>query len=935
MTRGYGDRWWEDDKPADLEISPAVAAASAAKGSRDSYTKKINLPLVKNKQYKFFFTYFHEDPETKEIKESDRSPVWIESFTIPNLTKAVQNLTLTPGLKSYGVKFNIDPTSIQEDVIIFESLTGVFAGEEYIVYVGTSTNVTIQTSNYAPRWVRVRSRDKWDDLNITNVSAGPVTPLNAEVDTTRVPTAPLNSTVSGSIDPDDLSGFSVKITASWTANTDADTNGYVIRWSSQDPSVIASPLWEYGQVDGKATTTFSITGLTPNTKYYWQVTSKSPFNTISWASPQSGTVGPVVDPNAPADVWSQLRSIISIGGKTADLFKIGTGISQSINTSNTITPSQTAGTYSGIILNRSTTNFGHNYWLNTGQFRVGSASAFLYWDGSDVYTTGKINATGGTFTGNLRVTTGSIISGGTFAADGSVSGARVVMQPSGLFAHDATGAQSVVIQSADGLIDARKGYIGGWTLNGTAQTTGSIESSNTKIESNGTITLGDTTGTLGSIVRLSATDAFRIWVGSQSSSNAAFKVSSAGVLTATGATITGNVQITSGSTYDSIVAAQQAAASASSAAGTASSNASAALTTANGKNSIFRSASTPTALKEGDIWINWNDENKLYVSTAAGTGSWVLSRDSAISSAVTKADAAQASANAAVATANAAYPASNFSKSAILQAINASTNGTKLNGGILETGTVLADNVVSTYVYAGYISADKINAGILSGIEARIDVGRIGGFTLGGAVGDMTASTNPNTGVYPRIKFGNKILIGWDEDNDSNYTLRVGNPVTTVTRRFAVNTITNVNRIKVDTNDGAYAAEIRNIVRAVGFRHMGDGFVSDSSIRYKENITEVPKHYYERILDVPINFYTYKNNSDEIPEAMWGTHSFGPVVEDIDSAGLGYFVQRDLDGKLTSFRNEQKYPFLLIPVVRDLKLKIDQMETRILELESR
>ena len=943
MTRFYGNMHDGGGYlPPDLEINPTVAAASAAAGSKDSYTKKINLPLVKNKEYKFFFTYFHEDPETKEIKESDKSPVWTESFTIPNLTKAVQNLTLTPGLKSYGVKFNIDPTSIQEDVVIFESLTGAFAGEEYIVYVGTSTNVTIQTSNYAPRWARVRSRDKWDDLNITNVSAGPVTPLNAEVDTTRVPTAPLNSTVSGSIDPDDLSGFSVKITASWTANTDADTNGYVIRWSSQDPSVVANPLWEYGQVDGKATTTFSITGLTPNTKYYWQVTSKSPFNTISWASPQSGTVGPVVDPNAPADVWSQLRSIISIGGKTADLFKIGTGISQSINTSNTITPSQTAGTYSGIILNRSTTNFGHNYWLNTGQFRVGSASAFLYWDGSDIYTTGKINATGGTFTGNLRVTTGSIISGGTFAPDGSVSGARVVMQPSGLFAHDATGAQSVVIQSSDGLIDARKGYIGGWTLDGTAQTTGSIQSSNTKIESNGTITLGDITGTLGSIVRLSATDPFRIWIGSQSSSNAPFKVSSSGVLTATGATITGNVQITSGSTYDSIVAAQAAATAASAAAtaasaaaGTASTNASAALTTANGKNSIFRSASTPTALKEGDIWINWNDENKLYVSTAAGTGSWQLSRDSAISSAVTKADAAQATANAAVATANAAYPASNFSKSAILQAINASTNGTKLDGGILETGTVLADNVVSTYVYAGYISADKINAGILSGIEARIDTGRIGGFTLGGLVGDLTASTSPSTGVYPRIKFGNKILLGWDDATDNNYTFRIGNPYTTVTRRFAVNTITNVNRIKVDTDDADYAAEIRNIVRAVGFRHMGSGFVADSSRRFKENIVEMPKTFYERILNVPINFFTYKNDVQDIPEAMWGTHNFGPVVEDMEEAGLGLFVERNLDGLPSAFRNEQKYSLLLIPIVRDMKLKIEELESKILELESR
>jgi hypothetical protein len=743
--------------PPDLEINPTVAAASAAAGSKDSYTKKINLPLVKNKKYNFFFTYFHEDPETKEIKESDRSPVWTESFTIPNLTKAVQNLTLTPGLKSYGVKFNIDPTSIQEDVVIFESLTGAFAGEEYIVYVGTSTNVTIQTSNYAPRWARVRSRDKWDDLNITNVSAGPVTPLNAEVDTTRVPTAPLNSTVSGSIDPDDLSGFSVKITASWTANTDADTNGYVIRWSSQDPSVVANPLWEYGQVDGKATTTFSITGLTPNTKYYWQVTSKSPFNTISWASPQSGTVGPVVDPNAPADVWSQLRSIISIGGKTADLFKIGTGISQSINTSSTITPSQTAGTYSGIILNRSTTNFGHNYWLNTGQFRVGSASAFLYWDGSDVYTTGKINATGGTFTGNLRVTTGSIISGGTFAPDGSVSGARVVMQPSGLFAHDATGAQSVVIQSSDGLIDARKGYIGGWTLDGTAQTTGSIQSSNTKIESNGTITLGDITGTLGSIVRLSATDPFRIWIGSQSSSNAPFKVSSAGVLTATGATITGNVQITSGSTYDSIVAAQAAATAASAAAGTASTNASSALTTANGKNSIFRTGSTPTALKIGDIWINSNDANKLYVAEAAGTGNWVLSRDTAIAAAVATADAAQASANAAVATANAAYPASNFSKSAILQAINASTNGTKLNGGILETGTVLADNVVSTYVYAGFINADKINAGTLQGRDINVTGESIGTGTFdadSATYGDISSSSNALTTMYTRTPIG-------------------------------------------------------------------------------------------------------------------------------------------------------------------------------------
>ena len=439
--------------PADLEKDSTVAAASAASTSADSYTKTIRMVPVKDKTYKFFFTYLHEDSETKLITESERSPAFLVKHVIENGTRPVQGLTLTSGFKCYGVKFTINPLSTQDDVVIFESLTSDFAVQN-IVYVGTSTNVTIQASSYAPRWVKVRSRDRWDDLNISEVTAGPVEILNSEIDTTKVPKAPTGVGVTPSIDPEDKSGFSIKIDVSWTASTDADTNGYVIRWSPNNPATVTNPLWEYGQVDGKEATKFSITGLTPNTVYYWQVTAKSPFNSISWNTGISGQVasgsfGPISDPNAPAGNL-QLRSILSIGGKTADLFKIGTGITQSINTSNTITPTQTAGTYNGIILDRSTTNFGHNYWLNTGQFRVGSASSFLYWDGSDVYTTGKINATGGTFTGNLRVTTGSIIAGGTFAADGSVSGARVVMQSGGLYAHDATGAQSVFSQASDG-----------------------------------------------------------------------------------------------------------------------------------------------------------------------------------------------------------------------------------------------------------------------------------------------------------------------------------------------------------------------------------------------------------------------------------------------------------------------------------------------------
>ena len=1131
-TRGYGDRWWEQDKPADLEKTNVASAEVASQTSKDSYTKKITLALVKNKKYTFWFTYYHQDTETKEIKESDRSPIWIESFTIPNLTKAVQNLTLTPGLKSYGVKFNIDPTSIQEDVVIFESLTGLFAGEEYIVYVGTSTNVTIQTSNYAPRWVRVRSRDKWDDLNITNVSAGPVTPLNSEVDTTVVPGAPTGVLVTAFNETSDPSNYTGYVNVSWTAPA-AGAKGYNVGvWESTPGATLPSREFK---VEG---TSSKIDGLFVGKSYYVQVKSLSEFGTpsawvppalnypvvipgntavpgavtisgvgtprsivLSWtvpasnanlvtsggyyiaklysnslgtgtplqtktcfsnsatfaglttgssywitiqaytggATPVAGDLSSVYGPLVPIAVeppdiqadFILANNQFQVGGTSgandvhlsaypktvgglltngriyiggpetsgsaavglynsngtpfyADnlgRFSLGDKLTWSGNALNIIgtidvTGASTFSSYiisgatnsafigigkqvpyrvssvlqsgvnglTGIVINNSGAATNSDYIKSDGSFRLGDGG--LTYNGSLLNLTGTIQASGGTFTGNLRVTTGSIIAGGTFAADGSVSGARVVMQTGGLYAHDATGAQSVFIQSADGLIDARKGYIGGWTINGTAQTTGTISSSNTKIESNGTITLGDTTGTLASIVRLSATDPFRIWVGSQSSSNAAFKVSSAGVLTATGAVITGNVQITSGGTYDSIVAAQQAATAANATAGTANSNATAALTTASGKNSIFRSASTPSALKEGDIWINWNDENKLYVATAAGTGSWVLSRDATIAAAVTKADSALAQAQAAVSTANAAYPASNFSKSAILQAINASANGTKLNGGVLETGTVLADNVVSTYVYAGYINADMINAGTITGRAINngngtfsvdssgnlvANSGKIGGFNLTG-VTDLEARTADR----PRIIFGTKISLGWDDDytySNNYYGLRIGNSFTTTNARMVINTKDNVFRASIDTTRIARALEVSNTVRAVNLEYTTSLIGPTSSRRFKDNITYLPKTYYEKILDIKPAVFVYKNN-EEVLEEIRGSHGLGLIAEDLEDAGLGYFVQRDMQGRPTQLMDAHELSYLLIPIVKDMKEEIAVLKTRIETLEN-
>ena len=869
--------------PADLEKDATDAAASAASTSAGSYTKTIRMIPVKDYTYKFFFTYDYEDSETKKITESDRSPAYLVKHVIENGTLPVKNLTLTSGFKSYGVKFDLDPLSTQDDVVIFESLTSDFATQN-IVYVGTSTNVTIQASSYAQRWVKVRSRDRWDDLNISEVTAGPVQILNSEIDTTKVPKAPAGVAVTPSIDPEDKSGFSIKIDVSWTASTDADTNGYVIRWSPDNPATVTNPLWEYGQVDGKATTKFSITGLTPNTVYYWQVTAKSPFNSISWntgvaGQVASGSFGPVSDPNAPAGNI-QLRSILSIGGKTADLFKIGTGITQSINTSNTITPTQTAGTYNGIILDRSTTNFGHNYWLNTGQFRVGSASSFLYWDGSDVYTTGKINATGGTFTGNLRVTTGSIIAGGTFAQDGTVSGARVVMQSGGLYAHDADGAQSVFIQSSDGLIDARKGYIGGWTLNGTSKTVGSIESSNTKIESNGVITLGDITGTLPSVVKLSASDPdYRLWIGSQVASNAPFRVTKGGTLYAQNAVI----GLAAGSTIPGYATEASLSNYAT--------------------NSALSNYATTASLSN-------------YVTTNGLT--------STLNSYSTAEQIA------------AAYlPTNSFDKAAIVSRLIKATGGVagKIDGGLLQVGTVIADGLVADFVYTGLLTGNVIRtqtADTFPRIALNEVSNKLTFHTVSGAKPGSIYAVG--TGTWGRLRI----------DAPASATGQVP-----FMEMYALDATTNLAVISADVTmiqsllqaDGLFVSGRSEFNDRVYANTLGTGSglaihqvqtgsnagylkVNTSTIKHKHNINAIDKTNYLNIIDL-LRPVTFNYNEDIDPDQL---ENVGLIAEDLENIpGLEKLVIYDVNNDPIGISYD-KLPVFLILALKEMKERLDALE---------
>jgi hypothetical protein len=102
-------------------------------------------------------------------------------------------LTLKSGAKQYTVTYDVQKDSGHYDVVVFESLSGQFSGEQYIVYVGTSKTITILTGGltaFESRWVLVRTRDQYSDLNISESKAGPVKPTSADVDTSSPPCNP-------------------------------------------------------------------------------------------------------------------------------------------------------------------------------------------------------------------------------------------------------------------------------------------------------------------------------------------------------------------------------------------------------------------------------------------------------------------------------------------------------------------------------------------------------------------------------------------------------------------------------------------------------------------------------------------------------------------------------------------------------------------------
>jgi hypothetical protein len=261
-------------------------------------------------------------------------------------------------------------------------------------------------------------------------------------------------------------------------------------------------------------------------------------------------------------------------------------------------------------------------------------------------------------------------------------------------------------------------------------------------------------------------------------------------------------------------------------------------------------------------------------------------------------------------------------------------NASNITAGSINASAISVTNLNASNIVAGTITGRTITNGTTftvsdTGVMTATS-GRVGGFQLGN--GDLTGSTSGSGGILPRIIFGNKIAIGWE--SGSNYQIRAGNPVGDPGAEFYINTATSVFRFAADSGARQYAGEVRNAFRAATLRYTTSLVNESSSRRFKENITYAPKRYYDRILEISPAFWKYKDEHPEVQPEQLGTNSFGVIAEDLEEAGLGYFVERNMEGLPTAILNMHEMPLLLIPIVRELKAALQELTLRVETLEA-
>lgn len=856
-------------------------------------------------------------------------------------------------------------------VDVYVSTGGAYTKFGSIAALNTGITYTAAEGVTGPFTFKFTGVDRSGNVSAFSEASDSVSAGTIEVDTTP-PATPSGLSVQAYSDPTDSSGSTGYVILTWTGSSSADLLGYYIRYGT------SATVWDGYDFLEKGQTTKRISNLRSGQTYYFQINATDGSNPSAYvpATPISVTIpGDTTVPAAPTglSVVPGFNNIIAYWNRNSENdVDLGRGTYQfQLSTTTAFTSVLQDRTITGTVASFTGLTTGTTYYVRVRAIDAsGNAGT---WSNPGSATPGKISGQAsienGTIVGDLvaaNTIVGDKLIANTIDADRLKTNTGIVGK---LFVGDDAGTNKITI---DGTAALPAIYYG----------TGTYNNANTPFyfDALGKFSLKDQLSWDGSA--LTVRGSLNVTQGSTFSAN--ININSGADLILNGGTVRatgtgGRVDIVSGGIFG------YNATTGGTALFSLFSNTGQVKIDGGQIGGWTIGPTSITAQNQNGVTVGLYSNGQLYMGpnfSVGANGSVTITGTlnvvggnaatttalsavettannaaSNASTAVNTANTANTNATSALNTANAALPASTFSKSEIIKKINNTTNGTTIDGGILTTGTVIADNVVSTYVYAGEINADKITSGTLTGrainngngtfsvsssgvltatsatISGSItaDSGSIAGFTITG-VTDIEAKTANR----PRIMFGNKIALGWDDDysySANYYGLRIGNSYTTTNARMVINTKDNVFRASIDTTRMARAFEVSNTVRAVNLEYTTSLIGPTSSRRFKDNITYVPKQYYERILDITPAFFVYKND-EEVLEEIRGSHGMGLIAEDLEEAGLGYFVQRDMYGRPTQLLDVHELSNLLIPIVRDMKQEIADLKNRIELLEA-
>jgi hypothetical protein len=620
----------------DLSASAAEAANAVVSGSQNSYEVIIeNIDLNLYKEYAFVFSYIlsNDDPKDTTIVVGPPSPRFVVTQSqvasaIPDYTEAPTNVVATGGVLSYQVTWDKPTWQNYTDTIIWEGTSSSFNGSEPVVWTGTGTQANILAPNTDNRYIKILHRDKFFHSNTTSankfVIKGPITPVDPIVVDITGPPAVGTAGVSGGIDPTAYLGFNGYANVTWSAVTSGDIRGYRIRFKPTTESV-------YSYADSPGTgTSYKLEGLAIGVTYEFAVATYDQYNNTTSGYVSGGTLA---IPGTP----------VMTGYISAGAFKFGDGVVSGKR---------------GLLFNSS------NYWYinsgSTAEFKVGGpTSNYIKWDGATLSIDGNIGATGtATIGGNINLSTsGASIYNGTINTAGTLTGNGFALNSTGLKV--ANGSNSVTLDAATGTITANAGSIGSWSLGATQ-----IFKNNVTLDSSGYIQLGNSN--VGTIIRMTSAETassdgntYRIWIGSNDPTTAAFRVTSGGKLYATSAKLN-NIDI--GSAFSDGVTL-----------GDVKSQAAGALS----------SSGTFNGTLSGNVQITGYGS----ISTVASQAAAAIS-DTSVDTKIS----------------NAFGSATSYSSAAIIQKINQSlgigeSSTSRINGSLLISGTVAVDALVGTYIY--------------------------------------------------------------------------------------------------------------------------------------------------------------------------------------------------------------------------------------------